>query len=112
MGGMASLEVAARADAKIAAGALWAAAMPTDYSSATLPLLYLWGDTDGLLPRERFDDARENLPANVEYVTVKGANHKNFALYTHQFFDRAATLDWMAQIDTANELTARFFAQY
>ncbi len=86
--------------------------MPSDYSATDIPLLYLWGDTDGLLPQERFKDARDNLPDDVEYVTVAGANHKNFALYTHQFFDRDATLDWMAQIDSANELTERFFDRY
>lgn len=112
MGGMASLEVVARDDTKITAAALWAAAMPSDYSATDIPLLYLWGDTDGLLPQERFKDARENLPDDVEYVTVAGANHKNFALYTHQFFDRDATLDWMTQIDSANELTERFFDRY
>ena len=112
MGGMASLEVAARETSGIMAAALWAAAMPSDFSGINIPLLYLWGDTDGLLPQNRFQEARDNLPDDVEYVTVAGANHKNFALYTHQFFDRDATLDWMTQIDSANELTERFFDRY
>jgi pimeloyl-ACP methyl ester carboxylesterase len=111
MGGMASLEIISEYNVEAQAVALWATSMPSDYSSVETPILFIWGDTDGLLPAERLRRAKENLPQSVDYVTLQGANHKNFALYTHQFFDNEATIDWMEQIDFANETTAAYFAE-
>lgn len=112
MGGMASLETISRHAINAKAVALWATAMPRNYSDQKVPILFIWGDNDGLLPIERFRIGQSNLPADVEYVTLPGANHKNFAMYTHQFFDNDATIDWMEQIDFANQTTADFFARH
>ncbi len=112
MGGMASLETIRTHNIPARAVALWATAMPSDFSALDLPILFIWGDTDGLLSPERFALGRENLPDDVEYITLEGANHKNFAMYSHQFFDAEATIDWMAQIDFANTTTAAFFARH
>ena len=110
MGGMASLAAISGHNIPVLAVALWAAAMPSDFSRLKIPMLFIWGDQDGLLPIERFNTGKRNLPTDVEYVTLPGANHKNFAMYSHQFFDNDATIDWMQQIDFANETTAAFFA--
>jgi pimeloyl-ACP methyl ester carboxylesterase len=112
MGGLSSFETISRHDINAQAVALWATAMPNDYSMLDVPVLFIWGDNDGLLPAPRFRKAQDNLPKQTKYITLKGGNHKNFALYTHQFFDREATVDWMEQIDFANENTAAFFAEY
>lgn len=116
MGGLATLESVAQSGQQgitlnITKLALWAAAMPKDFSSLSLPILFIRGDTDGLLPEKRFAAGKKNLPDTVEYVTLPGANHKNFALYSHQFFDSDATIDWHQQIDFANQTTADFFNQ-
>jgi pimeloyl-ACP methyl ester carboxylesterase len=112
MGGFSSLELISRHAVNVRAAALWAAAMPKDFSSMKLPLLFLWGDHDQLLPAERFADARSKLPASARYVTLPGGNHRDFAMYSHQFFDGEGTLGWPAQIDQANRLTAAFFAEH
>ena len=112
MGGMASLETIRTHKIASKAVALWATAMPRDFSEMNIPILFIWGDTDGLLPVTRFELGRQNLPAETKYITLEGANHKNFAMYSHQFFDTEATIDWMEQIDFANERTAAFFAQF
>lgn len=112
MGGMASLETITQHDIAAKAIALWATAMPRNYSQVEIPMLFIWGDHDGLLPVERFRMAQRNLPDDAEYITLEGANHKNFAMYSHQFFDNDASLDWMEQIDFANEKTAAFFARH
>jgi len=111
MGGMAGLTLIARHRPNVTAVALWAASQPSDFSDLSLPMLFLWGDTDGLLPPERFAAGKAKLPATVEYVTVAGGNHQDFAMYSHQFFDREGLLGWGAQIDLANEITAGFFAR-
>lgn len=112
MGGMASLDTIASHNAPARAVALWATSMPSDFSALDVPILFIWGDTDGLLPPERFANARANLPANTQYVTLEGANHKNFAMYSHQFFDLDATIGWDEQIGFANATTLEFFRSY
>ncbi len=110
MGGMASLETIASHSIPAAGVALWATSMPADYSELTMPTLFIWGDTDGLLPPKRFENGKANLPPATRYLTLEGANHKNFAMYSHQFFDNEATIDWDEQIDFANQTTLEFFA--
>ena len=112
MGGLASLTTITAGNLDVKAVGLWATSMPSDFSDIAVPILFIWGDTDGLLPEQRFASARENLPPDTEYVVLGGANHKNFALYSHQFFDNQATLDWLAQIDFANERTLSFFQDF
>jgi pimeloyl-ACP methyl ester carboxylesterase len=112
MGGFSSLTLIARHQPNVTAVALWAASQPSDFSNLSMPILFLWGDTDGLIPPERFAAGKMNLPATVEYLTVQGGNHQDFAMYSHQFFDREGLLGWAAQIDLANETTAGFFARH
>ncbi len=112
MGGFSSLELISRHAPPVKALALWACAMPGDYSSLSLPVLFIRGDHDGLLPPERFADAQSKLPATVEYVNLPGGNHRGFALYSHQFFDGEATISPDEQIDFADDRTAAFFAAH
>jgi pimeloyl-ACP methyl ester carboxylesterase len=112
MGGMASLDLIQSQGVHAEAVALWATAMPKDFSKLRIPILFIWGDNDGLLPLPRFQAAQANLPQATRYITLAGANHKNFALYTHQFFDSDATIDWIEQIDFANQTTADFFGEF
>jgi pimeloyl-ACP methyl ester carboxylesterase len=109
MGGFSTLTLISRHQPKVRAVALWAASQPSDFSGLTMPILFLWGDNDGLLPAGRFAEGKANLPATVEYVTVPGGNHQDFAMYSHQYFDNEGRLGWRAQIDLANEKTAEFF---
>lgn len=111
MGGLASLELLQRNSLEVRAVALWGAGMPFDFTTANAPLLFLWGDDDGILPAHRFETVRTNLPGDTRYVTIEGGNHRNFAMYSHQFFDNDGSLDWREQTGIANELTAAFFAE-
>jgi pimeloyl-ACP methyl ester carboxylesterase len=112
MGGYSSLELISRHQPNVRAVALWAAGVPADFSGLNLPMLYIWGDNDGLQPLERFAEGQANLPESVHYVTLPGANHKNFAMNSHQYFDNDEILDPQQQIDFANDTTAVFFAQH
>jgi pimeloyl-ACP methyl ester carboxylesterase len=112
MGGFSSLSLLRKHPANVRAVALWAAAMPSDFSDLKVPMLFLWGDRDGLLPAGRLADVRARLPATTRFVTLTGGNHQDFALYTHQFFDNAGDLGWQAQTAQANAETAAFFASH
>lgn len=111
MGGLSALTLVERHALRPRAVALWASAMPADFSSLDVPILFLWGDADGLLPPDRLEDARARLPASVRYVTVAGGNHRDFAMYSHQFFDQEGRLGWRRQTDLANGRTAEFFRE-
>jgi alpha-beta hydrolase superfamily lysophospholipase len=112
MGGLSSMMLINDYDIDIRAAALWATAMPADFKDADLPIKFIRGTNDGLLTPKRFIEAQQNLPPGTDYVTLDGANHRDFAMYSHQFFDHDGTLGWSRQIATANELTEQFFAQY
>lgn len=109
MGGFSSLTLISRHSPNVTAVALWASAMPFEFSALTVPMLFIRGDHDGLLSPRRFADAQSNLPKSVQYLNLPGGNHRGFAMYSHQFFDHAATIGWAEQIDFADEKTAAFF---
>lgn len=109
MGGMAALDLLRLGAARVRAVALWGSGMPFDYTDAAVPLLFLWGSDDGILTAGRLESVKANLPDATRYITVEGGNHRNFAMYSHQFFDNEGTLDWREQVMLANEQTLAFF---
>ncbi|TDJ43618.1 MAG: alpha/beta fold hydrolase [Gammaproteobacteria bacterium] len=113
MGGLASMTLLDNYPINVKAVALWAAAMPVDLSHIEVPTLFLWGDKDGLLTMGRFTAGRLHLPAQTTSIKMlAGANHRDFAMYSHQFFDNEGLLGWEQQIDLANEMTAEFFTKH
>jgi len=112
MGGFSSMTLFDQYDLPVNAVALWAAAMPEDFSAIDLPVKFIGGSVDGLLGTERFASMKKNYPSTTEFTEIKGANHKNFALYSHQFFDNPATIDHNDQIEQAQNITFEFFNQY
>lgn len=109
MGGMAALDLLRLGAARVRAVALWGSGMPFDYTDAAVPMLFLWGSDDGILTAGRLESVKANLPDATRYITVEGGNHRNFAMYSHQFFDNEGTLDWREQVMLANEQTLAFF---
>lgn len=109
MGGFASLEAIRSGHLAVRGVALWAAAMPNDYSDLDIPVLLLLADRDGLLHGDRLEGFLPNYPSNRQQATITGGNHRNFARYTHQFFDREATIPVAQQIAWANQKTLAFF---
>ncbi len=108
-GGFAALELIARHAPAVKALALWASLVPGDYSKVTVPMIFIRGDRDGMLPDERFEETQENLPRTVRYISLPGGNHQGFALYSHQLFDNPASISTDRQIEFADERSARFF---
>ncbi len=109
MGGMAALDLLRLGAARVRAVALWGSGMPFDHTDAAVPMLFLWGSDDGILTAGRLESVKANLPDATRYITVEGGNHRNFAMYSHQFFDNEGTLDWREQVMLANEQTLAFF---
>ena len=50
----------------------------------------IYGDRDGVLDREAYEDNFANLPPDVFEVVIEGGNHANFGNYGNQPGDNAA----------------------
>ena len=111
MGGMTALEVATQTSKPITGIAIWAGAMLEDFSEFPVPLLFLHGDRDGLLPKDRLAQTRALLPPTTRFRLIEGANHRNFAMYSHQFFDDQAQVDPEVQREMAQQWTLEFFRE-
>lgn len=63
-----------------------------DLSAATLPVLSLAAENDGLSTATKIADAAHNLPADTEFLVLEGANHAGFGDYGAQPGDGSSTL--------------------
>ncbi|MEK8131220.1 alpha/beta hydrolase [Paenibacillus filicis] len=61
----------------------------TDYAT---PVLSLTGSLDGVMNRNRYEEARSLLPASTQYVRIEGGNHSQFGSYGLQKGDHPAVL--------------------
>jgi pimeloyl-ACP methyl ester carboxylesterase len=110
MGGFTSLEIHERMKnkQKITGFFIWAGGMVKDFSHLEKPVMVISASNDDILPAERFEKIQSYLPKQTIYKSIEGGNHKNFALYSHQFFDGEATIPHHQQIDMANQITLDF----
>lgn len=63
-----------------------------DLSGLDLPVVSIYGDSDGLIPLSRIDESRASLPADTVFIELAGANHAQFGDYGAQRGDRPATM--------------------
>lgn len=82
-------------------GLILLAAYPTD-ALDTLPVLSLYGSEDGVLNREKYEDAI-SLASNLTEYVIEGGNHAGFGNYGAQDGDgKAAILEeeqWQETVD-------------
>ncbi|WP_435334578.1 alpha/beta fold hydrolase [Haloarchaeobius sp. TZWWS8] len=63
-----------------------------DVSGSELSVLTVTGTRDGVLNRDRFEEARTNLPADARFVAIEGMNHSQFGNYGGQSGDSRGTV--------------------
>ncbi len=94
-----------------AMAASYAAAHPEDYaglvllaaySTAALPddlaVVSVYGDADGVMNREKYEQYRKQLPEGFAEVVIPGGNHAQFGSYGKQAGDGAASISASEQI--------------
>lgn len=59
---------------------------------ANLPVLSLIGSRDGIVDREKWEQAAPFLPADTAYITIEGGNHTQFGSYGPQRGDSPAAI--------------------
>ena len=67
---------------------------PKDYdlSFLQIPVTKVYASNDGIAPPDRVLANRRLLPAQTQWVEIKGGNHSQFGRYGHQLFDGTATI--------------------
>ncbi len=87
------------------AGLFLLAAYPTkDLTAAPFPVVFIYGDNDKVLNREKLKEGFTLVPADDKKVEIAGGNHAQFGSYGAQEGDGAAAItpeeQWQITIDT------------
>ena len=86
-------------------GLILLAAYSTD--PVALPVLSIYGSSDGVMNQEKYQQYRANLPELTEQI-IDGGNHAGFAFYGPQEGDGEASISREEQITRTEELMAAF----
>ncbi len=71
------------------------------------PVLSIWGTKDGVLDLTRFNEYKNNMPANAHFYEIIGGNNTNFAdIETVQGDNKAIISAESQQMQSANEIIA------
>ena len=77
---------------------LLAAYSTADLTQTGLKVCSLYGDRDGVLNLEKYQQYRSNLPEDTLELVLEGGNHAGFGSYGHQEGDGDSSLEPGAQI--------------
>jgi len=110
LGGASGAIFAANNPTRIDALALWDSYPPdsADLSDSTLPVLSIYGTTDGFPNTDNFNDKRHLVPGNTIFVGIEGANHAQFGDYGPQKGDVVASISLAEQHEKVAEIMLDF----
>ncbi len=77
---------------------LLAAYSTSDLSKLDLDVLSIYGDQDGILNMEKYNQYRSNLPDSAAEVIIPGGNHAQFGSYGFQEGDGEAAITTQEQL--------------
>ena len=107
LGGSMAASYVAKQTATFQGLILLASYSTANLQNSGLDVLSIYGDKDGVLNRDKYNENKSNLPQNfVEYV-IEGGNHAYFGMYGKQKGDGEATVNNIYQITiTAYQICA------
>ncbi len=81
------------------------AAYPTaDLTNASFPVVFIFGENDEVLNREKLEDSFALVPSDYSETVIHGGNHAQFGSYGAQDGDGSATItakeQWKITVDT------------
>ena len=97
MGGLTASGFAADNPDKVDGLILLAAYTNRDLSESKLPVLSIYGDTDGVMNKDLYDKRKEWNPADFEEHIIEGANHAQYGDYGEQPRDNDAVISMESQ---------------
>lgn len=107
LGGVAACSYAQKNSDKID-GIILLASYPTDKINDKLRLLSVYGDKDGCLEMDVYNEAKLNWPTDHYEEIIGGGNHAQFAQYGKQKGDNEATITFESQIELTSEAITTF----
>ena len=90
---------------------LLAAYSTADLTETGLKVCSLYGDRDGVLNREKYQQYHSNLPENTLELVLEGGNHAGFGSYGSQEGDGESALEAGAQIQWTAERIREFILE-
>lgn len=111
LGGVAASEYAAQNPGRVQGLVLWASYPNSNVSQAVAQAVSVYGSLEN--SREAFisAEAKANLPANVEFISINGGNHEQFGYYTGQPNDPEAYITRDSQQQQVVEATVKLLAE-
>ena len=104
-----SMAASYAADCDDFAGLILLASYSTaDLTQGDLRVLSVYGDRDGVLNREKYEQYRENLPESTVELVLEGANHAGFGAYGPQEGDGEAAISRQEQQEKTVEAICGF----
>lgn len=92
LGGVAAASYAAKAPAEVQGLVLLAAYSTQDLTQSGLTVVSVTATQDEVLNWEKYEEAKTNLPADAQYVSIQGGNHGQFGMYGPQKGDGMAAI--------------------
>ncbi|MBL8045793.1 MAG: alpha/beta hydrolase [Anaerolineales bacterium] len=110
LGGVAASEYAAQNLGRVQGLVLWASYPNSNVSQAVMRAVSIYGALEN--SRESFTSAqaRANLPARVEFVSISGGNHEQFGYYTGQLNDAVPQVGRDSQQQQVVEATVKLLS--
>jgi hypothetical protein len=110
LGGASATIFAENNPTRIDAIALWDSypANSADLSDNRIPVVSIFGTTNGFPNTDNFDDKKHLLPTNTIFVGIEGANHAQFGDYGPQKGDVVASLSLTGQHEQVAEIMLNF----
>ncbi len=69
-----------------------------DFSNSDISVLSIYGENDGVMNRDKYEENKENLPSDTTEYIIEGGNHAGFGMYGHQIGDKEADVTSAEQI--------------
>ena len=104
MGGLTASGFAADNPDKVDGLILLAAYTNRDLSESKLPVLSIYGDTDGVMNKDLYDKRTEWNPEDFEEHIITGANHAQYGDYGRQPRDNDAVISMESQQEQTAEI--------
>ncbi len=79
-----------------------------DFSHTDLSVLSIYGENDGVMNREKYEQNKKNLPNNTTEFIIEGGNHAFFGMYGHQIGDGEASVSQEEQIKITGKIIYSF----
>ena len=80
----------------------------SDITDTSLKVISIYGDCDGVLNMEKYEECKGNLPGDFDEHIIEGGNHAYFGAYGEQEGDGTPKISRESQTDKTAELIIEF----